>query len=193
MLVMHYLSVSYMCINMLDILASIITDKHVSFTEIAGCEEAKQSLKEMIRLLYEPREPMIILQQPLAVLLYGVRRSSFRSRLSNICFSYPLQLPGNGKTYLAKAMAAECNATFIAFSSCEFISRWRDNSEKEIKYLFELARARQPSIVFLDDIEVLYTEYHEGESTECRVLNDLIKEMDGQDFLLSVMGCIRFG
>ena len=89
-------------------------------------------------------------------------------------------------------MATESNATFIAFSSCEFISRWRDNSEKEIKYLFELARARQPSIVFLDDIEVLYTEYHEEESTECRALNDLIREMDGQDFVLNVTRFIPF-
>ena len=58
-------------------------------------------------------------------------------------------------------MAAECNATFIALSSCELLSRWRNNSEKDINYLFELARSRQPSIVLLDDIDVLYTEYNE--------------------------------
>lgn len=101
---------------------AIVTEKpNVKWTDVAGLEAAKESLKEAVilpirfpQLFDETRKPWR------GILLYGP--------------------PGTGKSYLAKACATECEGTFFSISSSDLVSKWMGESEKLIKQLFKMAR-----------------------------------------------------
>jgi len=82
-------------------------------------------------------------------------------------------LPGTGKSFLAKACATEVDATFFGVSSTDLVSRWVGESEKNVRSLFEMARASKPSIIFLDDIDFLC-----GSESDARIKTEFVAQMD---------------
>ncbi|CAF4551625.1 unnamed protein product, partial [Didymodactylos carnosus] len=88
--------------------------------------------------------------------------------------------PGTGKSYLAKAIATECKSTFISVSSADLLSKWLGESEKSVRYVFELAREKQPTIVFIDEIDALCSSRSDTESESARrIKTEFLVQMEG--------------
>lgn len=142
--------------------SSILAEKpNVKWSDVAGLELAKESLKEAVIL--PTRFPQLFtgLRKPWkGILLYGP--------------------PGTGKSYLAKALATEADSTFFSISSSDLVSKWQGESERLVKAVFQLARDRKPSIVFIDEIDSLCTQRAEGESEASRrIKTEFLVQMDG--------------
>lgn len=88
--------------------------------------------------------------------------------------------PGTGKTYLAKACATECEATFFSISAADITSKYVGESEKMVKSIFEMAREKQPSIIFFDEIDSIGGNWGEGENESSTwVKNEILTQIDG--------------
>ncbi|CAF3874355.1 unnamed protein product, partial [Rotaria sp. Silwood1] len=123
-------------------------------------EQAKEVLKEAIILPVKFPQIFQGNRKPWAgVLLYGP--------------------PGTGKSYLAKAIATECKSTFVSVSSSDLLSKWLGESEKGVKGLFELARERQPCIVFIDEIDALCGQRNDTDFELRRVKTEFLVQMQG--------------
>ncbi len=136
----------------------------VTWEDIGGLEKVKSQLRESIEwpLKYAESFKTIGIKPPTGVLLYGP--------------------PGTGKTLLAKAVATESEANFIAVRGPELISKWVGESEKGIRKVFKRARQVAPSIIFFDEIDAIAGTRGEecgGSKVTERVVNQLLSEMDG--------------
>ena len=144
---------------------------NVHWDDIGGLEEAKRELKEAVELpLKKPElfEKMGI--RPVkGILLYGP--------------------PGTGKTLLAKAVATESEANFIAINGPSVLSKWVGESERTIRELFRKARQASPCVVFIDEIDAIAHKRSGGELSHVteRIVDTLLTELDGLVSLKNVV------
>ncbi|CDI86093.1 vacuolar sorting ATPase Vps4, putative [Eimeria praecox] len=158
---------------------AILTEKpNFRWSDVAGLESAKEALQEAIIL--PSRFPSLFTgeRRPWrGILLYGVRA------LSALYILFP---PGTGKTFLAKALAAEADATILSVSAADLVSKWQGESEKLVRSLFELARERRPSIIFIDEIDSMCGARSESDSESSRRMKtEFLIQMQGINFDLS--------
>ena len=137
----------------------------VKFDDVAGLDEEKQEMIEIVEFLKEPKKfNEMGAKIPKGVLLYGK--------------------PGTGKTLIAKAIAGEANVPFISMSGSEFIEMFAGLGASRVRKLFEKARKVAPCIVFIDEIDAIGSRRSSGngaESENNQTLNQLLVEMDGFD------------
>ena len=135
----------------------------VTFDDIAGLDEEKEELKEIVEFLKRPKRfAEMGAKIPKGILLYGK--------------------PGTGKTLIAKAIAGEAKVPFISMSGSEFIEMFAGLGASRVRKLFEKAKKVSPCIVFIDEIDAIGARRTGGsgaESENNQTLNQLLVEMDG--------------
>ena len=134
---------------------------NVSFDDIAELDLAKRALTEAVVLPLLMPDFFVGLRRPWkGVLLYGP--------------------PGTGKTLLAKALATQGKTTFFNVSPTTFASKWKGESEKLVRILFEMARFYAPSTIFIDEVDSIGTKRHDGEhEASKKLLAEMLVQMDG--------------
>jgi cell division protease FtsH len=143
------------------------TDTGVRFDDVAGVDEAKDELREVVDFLKDPqRYGRLGGRMPKGVLLVGP--------------------PGTGKTLLAKAVAGEAKVPFFSISGSEFVEMFVGVGAARVRDLFEQARSKAPAIIFIDELDALgrargIGPYAGGHDEKEQTLNQLLVEMDGFD------------
>ncbi len=147
--------------------AKVVAEKEtgVTFKDVAGQDEAKESLAELVSFLEKPqRYEAIGAKLPRGALLVGP--------------------PGTGKTLLAKAVAGEANVPFFSISGSDFVEMFVGRGAAKVRDLFKQANEKAPCIVFIDEIDTVGKRRDAGLSTNDereQTLNQLLTEMDGFD------------
>lgn len=144
----------------------------VNFSQVAGQEEAKESLNEIVDFLHNPSKYRDIgAKQPKGALLVGP--------------------PGTGKTMLAKAVAGEANVPFFSISGSEFVEMFVGMGASRVRDLFKQASEKAPCIIFIDEIDAIGksrdNQYGGGNDEREQTLNQLLSEMDGFDSTKAVV------
>ena len=143
----------------------------ISWSDIGGCSEAIRDVRESVEYPLTKKESFeqLGIKPPKGVLLYGP--------------------PGTGKTLIAKAVAHESGANFIAIKGPELLSKWVGESEKAVRDIFKKARQVAPAIIFFDELDSLTPARGSGEGTRTNenVLNQILTEMDGIEELNDVV------
>ena len=140
-------------------------ESDVTFEDVAGLEEAKEEIYELVNFLKAPDKYLYLgAKIPKGILLLGP--------------------PGTGKTLLAKAVAGEAGVPFFSLSGSEFIEMFVGVGAARVRDLFQKAKARAPSIIFIDEIDTIgrarggTSIFHENEERDS-TLNQLLAELDG--------------
>ena len=135
----------------------------IKFADVAGEDEAKDSLKEIVDYLHDPEKYKEIgASMPKGILLVGP--------------------PGTGKTMLAKAVAGEANVPFFSMSGSEFVEMFVGMGASKVRDLFKQAKEKAPCIVFIDEIDAIGKKRDGqlgGNDEREQTLNQLLTEMDG--------------
>jgi len=144
---------------------------HVTWQDVGGLEEAKQEVREAVEypLTMRERYDELGIRPPRGVLLYGP--------------------PGTGKTLIAKAVANESGANFIAIRGPQLLSKWVGESERAVREIFKKARQVAPAIVFFDELDALAPTRGSDVGTHVMesVLNQILTEIDGLEELKDVV------
>lgn len=144
--------------------AAVPENKRVTFADVAGVEEEKEELTEIVEFLKNPKKYTDLgARIPKGVLLVGP--------------------PGTGKTLLAKAVAGEADAPFFSISGSDFVEMFVGVGASRVRDLFEQAKKNQPSIIFIDEIDAVGRHRGAGlgggHDEREQTLNQLLVEMDG--------------
>ena len=136
----------------------------IHFADVAGEDEAKENLQEIVNYLHDPSKYKDIgAQMPKGILLVGP--------------------PGTGKTMLAKAVAGESNVPFFSMSGSEFVEMFVGMGASKVRDLFKQAKEKAPCIVFIDEIDAIGQKRNSGQyggnDEREQTLNQLLTEMDG--------------
>lgn len=149
----------------------LIEKPNVKWEDIGALENAKQELKEAVEwpLKFGKVFDHMNARPPKGILLYGP--------------------PGTGKTMLAKAVATESEANFIAVKGPEFLNKWVGESEKAVRETFRKARQASPCVIFMDEIDSIAPERGTGGDSNVteRVISQMLTEMDGLESLNDVV------
>ncbi len=149
----------------------LIEKPNVRWDDIGALESAKQELKEAVEwpLKFGKVFDHMNAKPPKGILLYGP--------------------PGTGKTMLAKAVATESEANFIAVKGPEFLNKWVGESEKAVRETFRKARQASPCVIFMDEIDSIAPERGTGGDSNVteRVISQMLTEMDGLESLNNVV------
>ena len=144
---------------------------HVTWEDVGGLEEAKQEIREAVEFPLTRRERYdeLGIRPPRGVLLYGP--------------------PGTGKTLIAKAVANESGANFIAIRGPQLLSKWVGESERAVREIFKKARQVAPAIIFFDELDALAPTRGSDVGTHVMesVLNQILTEIDGLEELKDVV------
>ena len=149
---------------------AIVQLPNVNWDDVGGLEEAKKALQENVEwpLRYPHVYDVIGMEPPKGVMVWGP--------------------PGTGKTLLAKAVANEANANFIAVKGPELLSKWVGESERGVRKVFRKARQMAPSILFFDEIDSMANVRGSDSShVSDRVINQILTELDGIENLRGVI------
>ena len=148
--------------------AKLYTEKvqTVNFTDVAGCDEAKEELKEVVDFLKSPKKYQTLGgRMPKGILLVGP--------------------PGTGKTLLARAVAGESKTPFLSLSGSDFVEMFVGVGAARVRDLFQQAKHRAPCIVFVDELDAVGRHRGAGlgggHDEREQTLNQLLVEMDGFD------------
>lgn len=138
--------------------------KGIRFSDVAGEDEAKESLQEIVDYLHDPTKyTQAGAAMPKGILLVGP--------------------PGTGKTMLAKAVAGEANVPFFSISGSEFVEMFAGMGASKVRDLFKQAKEKAPCIVFIDEIDAIGQKRNSGgyggNDEREQTLNQLLTEMDG--------------
>ena len=138
----------------------------IRFADVAGEDEAKENLQEVVNYLHDPSKyESIGAKMPKGILLVGP--------------------PGTGKTMLAKAVAGESNVPFFSISGSEFVEMFVGMGASKVRDLFKQAKEKAPCIVFIDEIDAIGQKRNSGNlggnDEREQTLNQLLTEMDGFD------------
>ncbi|MGM5480028.1 MAG: CDC48 family AAA ATPase [Nanobdellota archaeon] len=151
----------------------LVQTPNVKYDDIGGLKEVKQDLIEAVEwpLKHKDKFQRLGVTPPKGILLYGP--------------------PGTGKTMLAKAVAKESEANFIAVKGPELLSKWVNETPQLVKKLFEKARQVSPSIIFIDEIDAITSnrkvEQNASSESGMNAVNQLLTELDGLQELNDVV------
>ncbi len=148
---------------MSESLENLIEDNNITFDDVGGLEDLKEEIR--LSIIYPFKNPDLYIQYGKkaggGLLLYGP--------------------PGCGKTYIAKATANECEASFINISLVDVLDMYVGESERKLHEIFNLARRKSPSVIFIDEVDALGNDRMKtGTNVTARTLvNQFLTELDG--------------
>lgn len=148
-------------------------DVKITFNDVAGADEAKEELKEIVAFLKDPTSyGRLGAKMPRGILLVGP--------------------PGTGKTLMAKAIAGEAKVPFFSISGSEFVEMFVGVGAARVRDLFEQARNQSPCIIFIDELDALgkargISPISSGHDEKEQTLNQLLSELDGFDSATGVI------